>query len=116
MRNIVTNEFANDMYIKMIKPITAIFNPSSREGFSKTYFPKDGCNPLQIINTEGHIILNLLPVYRYGYLLSIDTKINTNHLLMTSLWRHNVGTSSKIKKWSFCVYNIGRNLFLREKS
>ena len=35
--------------------------------------------PLWIINTEGHITLNLLPVYRYGYPLSIDTKISTNH-------------------------------------
>ena len=35
--------------------------------------------PLWIINTEGHITLNLLPVYRYGHPLSIDTKISTNH-------------------------------------
>ena len=49
-------------------------NPCSPEGFSQTYFP-----PLWIINTEGHITLNLLPVYRYGHPLSIDTKISTNH-------------------------------------
>ena len=35
--------------------------------------------PLWIINTEGHITLNLLHVYRYGHPLSIDTKISTNH-------------------------------------
>ena len=35
--------------------------------------------PLWIINTEGHITLNLLPVYRYGHPLSTDTKISTNH-------------------------------------
>ena len=35
--------------------------------------------PLRIISTEGHITLNLLPVYRYGHPLSIDTKISTNH-------------------------------------
>ena len=35
--------------------------------------------PLWIINTEGHITLNLLPVYRYGHPLSIDTTISTNH-------------------------------------
>ena len=35
--------------------------------------------PLWIINTEGHLTLNLLPVYRYGHLLSIDTNISTNH-------------------------------------
>ena len=35
--------------------------------------------PLWIINTEGHITLNLLPMYRYGHPLSIDTKISTNH-------------------------------------
>ena len=55
-------------------------NPCSPEGFSRTYFPKGGCcNPPWIINTEGHITLNLLPVYRYGHPLSIDTKISTNH-------------------------------------
>ena len=55
-------------------------NPCSPEGFSQTYFPKGGCcNPPWIINTEGHITLNLLPVYRYGHPLSIDTKISTNH-------------------------------------
>ena len=55
-------------------------NPCSPEGFSQTYFPKGGCcNPPWIINTEGHITLTLLPVYRYGHLLSIDTKISTNH-------------------------------------
>ena len=25
---------------------------------------------------------------------------------MTSLWRHNVSTVSKIEKWLFCVFNI----------
>ena len=59
------------------------FNPCSPEGFSQTYFPKGGGGllqpPLWIINTEGHITLNLLPMYRYGHPLSIDTKISTNH-------------------------------------
>ena len=57
------------------------FNPCSPEGFSQTYFPKGGvvATPLWIINTEGHITLNLLPVYRYGHPFSIDTKISTNH-------------------------------------
>ena len=56
-------------------------NPCYPEGFSQTYFPKGVvvATPLWIINTEGHIILNLLPVYRYGHPLSIDTKISTNH-------------------------------------
>ena len=79
-------------------------NPCSPEGFSQTYFPKGGCcTPLWIINTEGHITLNLLPVYRYGHPLSIDTKISTNHWCMTSLWRHNVSAPTKIEKWPFCV-------------
>ena len=58
-----------------------VFNPCSPEGFSQTYFPKGGLlqPPLWIINTEGHTTLNLLPVYRYGHPLSIDTKISTNH-------------------------------------
>ena len=60
--------------------IPSVLNPCSPEGFSQTYFPKGGCcNPLWIINTEGHITLNLIPVYRYGHPLSIDTKISTNH-------------------------------------
>ena len=56
-------------------------NPCSPEGFSQTYFPKGGLlqPPLWIVNTEGHITLNLLPVYRNGHPLSIDTKISTNH-------------------------------------
>ena len=93
------------------------FNPCCPEDFSQTYFPKGGCcNPLRIINIEGHITINLLPVYRYGHLHSIDTKISTNHYCMTSLWRHNVSTPSKIEKWSFCVSNIGKNWFLRKKN
>ena len=58
-----------------------LINPCSPEGFSQTYFPKGGvvATPLWIINTEGHIALNLLPMYRYGHPLSIDTKISTNH-------------------------------------
>ena len=58
----------------------SFFNLCSPEGFSQTYFPNGGCcNTPWIINTEGHITLNLLPVYRYGHPLSIDTKISTNH-------------------------------------
>ena len=70
-KHIVEKNFNNIMYN---------LNPCSPEGFSQTYFPKGGCcNPPWIINTEGHITLNLLPVYRYGHSLSIDTKISTNH-------------------------------------
>ena len=55
-------------------------NPCYPEGFSQTYFPKGGVVATPwIINTEGHITLTLLPVYRYGHPLSIDTKISTNH-------------------------------------
>ena len=55
-------------------------NPCYPEGFPQTYFPKGVvATPLWIINTEGHITLNLLPVYRYEHPLSIDTKISTNH-------------------------------------
>ena len=64
-----------------------LFNPCYPPGF----FP------------NSHITLNLLPVYRYGHPLSIDTKISTNHSSMTSLWRHNVSTPTNIEKWTFCV-------------
>ena len=48
--------------------------------FPKHIFLRRGfCNSPWIINTEGHITLNLLPVYRYGHPLSIDTKISTYH-------------------------------------
>ena len=82
------------MHPPLIKPsilfslCATSLNPCSPEGFSQTYFPKGGGllqPPLWIINTEGHITLNLLPVYRYGHPLSIDTKISTNHYCMTSL-------------------------------
>ena len=45
--------------------------------FSKHIFQR--ATPLHIINTEGLITLNLLPVYGYGRSLSTDTKISTNH-------------------------------------
>ena len=48
--------------------------------FPKHIFPRGvAATPPWIINTEGHITLNLLPVCRYGHLLSIDTKLSTNH-------------------------------------
>ena len=66
--------------ISMKLAVLRTINPCSPEGFSQTHFPKgDCCNPPWIINTEGHITLNLLPVYSYGHPLSIDTKISTNH-------------------------------------
>ena len=71
--------FFKALELKVVIP-TCVINPCSPEGFSQTYFPKGGCcNPPWVINTEGHITLNLLPVYRYGHPLSIDTKISTNH-------------------------------------
>ena len=52
-------------------------SPSSPEHFSRKYFPKRGLlYPLTIINMEGHITLNLLPLYSYGCPLSIDSKIS----------------------------------------
>ena len=56
-------------------------NPCYPEGFFPNIFSEEGvvATPLRIINTEGHITLNLLPVYRYGHPFSIDTEISTNH-------------------------------------
>ena len=58
-----------------------ILTPCFSWGFSQHIFLRGGCcnPPSRIINTEGHITLNLLPMYRYGHPLSIDTKISTNH-------------------------------------
>ena len=76
-----SREVTSKMSRGVTKSSSKGFNPCSPEGFSQTYFPKGGLlqSPLWIINTEGHITLNLLPVYRYGHPLSIDTKISTNH-------------------------------------
>ena len=70
------NRYSKFLYPNAIPPSHPCFNPCSPEGFSQTYFTKGGCcNPPWIINTEGHITLNLLPVYRYnGHPLSIDAK------------------------------------------
>ena len=66
-------------YVKTAKSVDS-FNPCSPEGFPKHIFLRGVvATPLWIINTEGHITLNLLPVYRFGHPLSIDTKISTNH-------------------------------------
>ena len=46
----------------------------------------------------GYITLNLSKVYSYGCLLFIVTKISRNHQCMSTLWRHNMSTSSKIEK------------------
>ena len=60
--------------IFMISQLTFKINPSSPEHFSQTYFPKGGLlqPPSTIINMEGHVTLNLLPLYSYGC-LSIET-------------------------------------------
>ena len=74
--------FKGAAQVKIVHYTSGNFNPCSPEGFSQAYFPKGGGllqPPLWIINTEGHITLNLLPMYRYGHPLSIDTKISTNH-------------------------------------
>ena len=52
--------------------------------------------PPWVFYTERLIPLYLLPVYRYGPLLSIDTKISTIKLHMTSLWRHKISAPLQI--------------------
>ena len=56
------------------------------EVFSVTR-PPEGVveTPPRIFYAEGLIPLYLLPVYRYGPFLSIDTKLSTIELHMTSL-------------------------------
>ena len=57
-----------------------MFNPSSLGRFFKHIFRMGLLQPLhRIINTEGYVTLNLIPRYSYRRLLSIDTKISTNH-------------------------------------
>ena len=77
---------SSDLRHKKILLESLTINPCSPEGFSQTYFPKGVVTtPSGLSILLGHITIDLLPVYNYGYLLSIDTKINTNHLCMTSL-------------------------------
>ena len=60
--------------------------------------------PPWIFYTERFIPLYLLPVYRYGHPLShsIDTKMSTTELHMTSLWGHRVSPCSQI--WMYWKY------------
>ena len=72
-----------------------------------TRSPKGGCcNPLPgIVCTEQLIHLYLLPVYRYGPLLSIDTKMSTIKLQK----RHcDVINSARPRKYG-CIENIQEN-------
>ena len=64
-----------------------IFNPSPSEVSFVICPPKGGLlrPPPWIFYTECLIPLYLLPVYRYGPPLSIDTKMSTIELHMTSL-------------------------------
>ena len=50
---------------------SAPLTPVLRNVIPKYIIQMEGCNPLWIINTEDHIILNLLPVYSYGCILPL---------------------------------------------
>ena len=67
------------------KPVS--INPRPPEVSFVTRPPKRGLlqPPPWIFYTERLIPLHLLPVYRYGHPLSIDTKMSTIELHMTSL-------------------------------
>ena len=56
----------------------AKLNSCSPEDFPKQIFRRAVVAIPRIINTERHITLHLLPVHRYGYPFSIDTKTSTN--------------------------------------
>ena len=47
-----------------------------------------------------------LPMFSYGSLLSIDTKISTNHLRMMSIWCHNVNMTMKIGRYAWRICQI----------
>ena len=76
-----------------------------------------------VLQFPGFSLLNalypctyLLQIKSYGSSLSIDTKISTNHLHMTSLWGHNASMPRKIGKYSERAYRIGQNLFFSQKN
>ena len=71
------------------KNIWGIFCYTSSEGMLLQ-------SPPRIFYTERLIPLYLLPVYRYGPPLSIDTIMSTIKFHMTSPWRHKVSTPSEI--------------------
>ena len=65
-------------------------NPRPHEVFFVTPLPNEGGglflqHPPWIFDRERLIPLDLLPVYRYGSPVSIDTKISTIELHMTLL-------------------------------
>ena len=73
------------MMVKLLKQ-PLYFNPHPPEVFFVTHPPKGGLQlPTWIFHTEHLMPLYLLPVHRYGPPLSIDTKMSTIKLYMTSL-------------------------------
>ena len=62
------------------------------------------CPPKGAVATPSLDFLHRMPmpVYRYGPLLFIDTKMSTIELHMTSLWRHKASTPSEI--WMHLKY------------
>ena len=100
-----TNSFATLFVVKL--PFNHSFvriNPCYPESFSQTYFPKGVCcNPPWIINTEGHITLNLLPVYRF---LDVSQREAFSVFDTVSLQRHPNGFLT-VSQWeAFWVFDI----------
>ena len=79
------------------------FNPRPPEPFSVARLPKGGFLQLPwIFDNKRPIPLCLLALYSYGSPLSIDTKISTLHMRMTSLWHHNISATSKFwANWKY---------------
>ena len=85
------NIFKNAISLSLVSP--SLFLCVSRP-------PKWGCcNPLRfsLLNAIYSFIYNQCS---FGFRLFIETKISTNYLRMTSLWRHNVSMPMKIWRYS----------------
>ena len=80
--------------VKLTKHRKYVFNPRLPDVFFVTRPPKGGgkvvATPPWNFRTERLIPLYLLPVYRYGPLLSIDTKMGTIDKVSapSEIWMH----------------------------
>ena len=79
------------------------FNPRPPEAF----FVTRGV----VATSSGFSITN---IHSYESPLSMNTKISTICLRMTSLWRHNVSATSKWTNWKY-IQRIGKNRFSAKK-
>ena len=96
------NAFLLDTWSKHVRK----FNPRPPEVFFVTRPPREGLlqPPPWILRNVWYPYI-LLPMYRYGPLLSIDIKMSTIEIQMSLLWLHKVSAPSQIWMcWKYTLY------------